>query len=55
GADLANMVNHAALAAATDGAKAVTSHHMFSAKDQIRMTKGYLKYNDYIDEMEYDE
>ncbi|PNY01685.1 ATP-dependent zinc metalloprotease ftsh mitochondrial-like, partial [Trifolium pratense] len=40
GADLANMVNLAALEAARDGAKAVTFSHMMSAMDEIRMTKG---------------
>ncbi|MCI55531.1 hypothetical protein A2U01_0076782, partial [Trifolium medium] len=35
-----NLVNHAALEAARDGAKAVTSHNMLSARDEIRMAKG---------------
>ncbi|MCI20566.1 ATP-dependent zinc metalloprotease FTSH 4 mitochondrial-like, partial [Trifolium medium] len=41
GADLANMVNHAALEAARDGAKVVTNSHMKAAMEKIRMAKGY--------------
>jgi len=40
GADLQNLVNQAALAAAKEGSPVVTMHHLEFARDKLLMGKG---------------